>query len=413
MTATTERSEQPATRVSGPRPVVAILGLVGLTLATRLPGLDRPRAFVFDEIYYALDAAELLRHGVEPAAAHPPLGKWLIAAGIQVAGFTPTGWRLAALLAGIALVLVTWWAARTVTDDPWLALLGAGLVALDGIAYVTGRLALLDVFVALATTVAAGATLAALRDRADAERLRRWRWVAALALGAGVAVKWGAVWTWPVVAAVLVSLERRVAAPGGPRRRRTVAVLATLTLVPAGVYLVAYGPWLAGAERSRAGLEHCGGEQPCRLGALDRVEVWVDHQLELLEFHAELEVDNPEAAPAWSWAAQWAPSDLYRKPCRADHAPRPRPRRRRLPRRRWVDPGPAAGPGQPRRLGRRARGPGGRRRAGRRPTRRPSRRRPGPGRLPVAPVDAERPGCVLVLRRQPGAVPRLGRGGRP
>lgn len=190
MTATTERSEQPATRVSGPRPVVAILGLVGLTLATRLPGLDRPRAFVFDEIYYALDAAELLRHGVEPAAAHPPLGKWLIAAGIQVAGFTPTGWRLAALLAGIALVLVTWWAARTVTDDPWLALLGAGLVALDGIAYVTGRLALLDVFVALATTVAAGATLAALRDRADAERLRRWRWVAALALGAGVAVKW-------------------------------------------------------------------------------------------------------------------------------------------------------------------------------------------------------------------------------
>lgn len=134
----------------------------------------------------------------------------------------------------------------------------------------------------------------------------------------------GAVWTWPVVAAVLVSLERRVAAPGGPRRRRTVAVLATLTLVPAGVYLVAYGPWLAGAERSRAGLEHCGGEQPCRLGALDRVEVWVDHQLELLEFHAELEVDNPEAAPAWSWAAQWAPSDLYRKPCRADHAPTPR-----------------------------------------------------------------------------------------
>ena len=35
---------------------------------------------------------------------------------------TPTGWRLAALLAGVALVLLTWAAARKVTDDGRLAL---------------------------------------------------------------------------------------------------------------------------------------------------------------------------------------------------------------------------------------------------------------------------------------------------
>ncbi|MEY2431693.1 MAG: dolichyl-phosphate-mannose-protein mannosyltransferase, partial [Acidimicrobiaceae bacterium] len=58
--------------------------LVAGTAATRLPRLSTPRAFVFDEIYYAPDAAELLRRGVEKGGiVHPPGGKWLIALGIR------------------------------------------------------------------------------------------------------------------------------------------------------------------------------------------------------------------------------------------------------------------------------------------------------------------------------------------
>jgi dolichyl-phosphate-mannose--protein O-mannosyl transferase len=278
---------------------------------------------VFDEIYYVLDAADLLRHGVEANPAHPPLAKWLIAGGIRVVGFTPVGWRTASLLAGVALVLLTWLAVRKVTGKPSLAVAAGVLVALDGIAFVTGRLALLDVFVAVATTAAAWCALGALADRADARRLRRWRWAAAVLLGAGVAMKWGAVWTWPVVAIVLVDLERRAAAPGRPRRRVTAAALAVLTLVPVGVYVASYAPWFAQAERTRAGLAHCDGHRPCHLGAVDRVEVWFDHQRALLEYHAGLDPENDEADPAWHWVAQSDPSDLFDKPCRPEnrHAP--------------------------------------------------------------------------------------------
>lgn len=297
------------------RPLAAPTGLVALVLATRLPRLDRPRVFVFDEVYYALDAADLLRHGAESSPAHPPLAKWLIAGGIRVFGFTPIGWRSAALLAGIALVLVTWAAARRLTDRPGLAVAAGVLVAFDGIAFVTGRLALLDVFVAVATTAAAGCVLGALADRDDPVRLRRWRWAVALLLGLGTAMKWGAVWTWPVAAIVLVSLERRAAPPGPGRRRRTATALAVLALVPVGVYLAAYGPWFAQAERTQAGLAHCHGKIPCHLGAIDRVTVWVDHQRTLVDFHANLDTDNPEAAPAWSWAVQSDPADLFSKLC--------------------------------------------------------------------------------------------------
>jgi dolichyl-phosphate-mannose--protein O-mannosyl transferase len=307
------------------RPLAAPVGLVALVLATRLPRLDRPRAFVFDEVYYALDAADLLRHGVEASPAHPPLAKWLIAGGIRVFGFTPVGWRSAALLAGIALVLVTWAAARRVTDRSDLALAAGIIVALDGVAFVTGRLALLDGFVAVTTTAAAWCVLGALADQGDPARLRRWRWAVALLLGLGTAMKWGAVWTWPVAAIVLVSLERRAAPSGPDRRRRTAAALAVLTLVPVGVYLAAYGPWFAQAERTRAGLSHCHGKVPCDLGALDRVTVWFDHQRTLIDFHANLDTDNPEAAPAWSWAVQSDPADLFSKICLPQMAAAPGP----------------------------------------------------------------------------------------
>ncbi len=295
--------------------IVVPVGLTGLVLATRLPGLDRPRALVFDEVYYALDALDLLRHGVEAAPAHPPLGKWVIAAGIRLSGFTPTGWRLAALVAGLALVLLTWLVARILTDDPWLAGTAGVLVALDGIAYVTGRLALLDVFLAVATTAAAGCLLAALRDREDPGRLRRWRWAAAVLLGVGVAIKWSAAWTWPVAAIVLVALERRAAEPGPIRRRVTLRSLAVLVVVPAALYVGSYAVWFTQAERTRSGLEHCHGEDPCRLGLVDRLEVWVDHQRSLLDFHTQLEPENPYVAPAWTWLIQSEPANLFDKPC--------------------------------------------------------------------------------------------------
>lgn len=324
MTATVAEAAPAAPQRARRPPWPAALGLTALVLATRLPNLDRPRVLVFDELYYALDAADLLRHGVERAAAHPPLGKWMIAGGIRAFGFTPLGWRSAAVLAGVALVLVTWLTARRLTDDTRLATAAGVLVALDGIAFVTGRLALLDGFVAVTTTAAAGCLLAALRDRGDPARLRRWRWAVAVLVGVGAAVKWSALWSWPVIAVVLVALEARLAPPGRPRRRTVASAVAVLTLVPAVLYVGAYGVWFAQAERTRTGQAHCSpDEHPCHLGLVERLEVFVDHQRDLVDFHANLDPGNPYVAPAWTWAIQSEPADLFDKPCRLEMAAPP------------------------------------------------------------------------------------------
>jgi dolichyl-phosphate-mannose--protein O-mannosyl transferase len=82
-------------RVDG-RPVAIPLLLVLLAGGLRLARLDEPGRLQFDEVYYVGDAQDYLRQGVEEVRpAHPPVGKWLIAAGILVAGDDPFGWRVA------------------------------------------------------------------------------------------------------------------------------------------------------------------------------------------------------------------------------------------------------------------------------------------------------------------------------
>jgi hypothetical protein len=97
--------------------------------ALRLFRLEQPRGRIFDEVYYACDAQNLLRYGVEAATlgdteedpsaaerceptgdpgfvAHPPLGKWAIAIGLRLFGTDELGWRIAAAVAGTLTVLV-------------------------------------------------------------------------------------------------------------------------------------------------------------------------------------------------------------------------------------------------------------------------------------------------------------------
>src|SRR2546430_13133261 len=62
-----------------------------LAAVLRLWSVGFPPEKVFDELYYATEGGEVLRQGYENNPSymfivHPPLGKWLIAAGIEVFG---------------------------------------------------------------------------------------------------------------------------------------------------------------------------------------------------------------------------------------------------------------------------------------------------------------------------------------
>lgn len=114
--------------------------------------LTNVKTYIFDEVYYAQEAQDLLRYGVEydqkgakpEFVVHPPVGKWTIAVGEKLFGDHPFGWRFMVALLGSLAVLVIARAARRMFRSTLLGCVAAALLTLDGQHYVHSRTALLD-----------------------------------------------------------------------------------------------------------------------------------------------------------------------------------------------------------------------------------------------------------------------------
>ena len=117
-------------------------------------------------------------------ASHPPMGKWVIAAGEWVAGLTPLGWRLGVAVLGTLAAVVMVYLARRVTRSTALGGLAGLLVALDGLAIVTSRIAVLDGML-MFWVVLAAALLVRDRDSARAGWRPGWAARADAAVGPG------------------------------------------------------------------------------------------------------------------------------------------------------------------------------------------------------------------------------------
>jgi dolichyl-phosphate-mannose--protein O-mannosyl transferase len=301
---------------------VLLLAVSGLAAAVRFIGLGTPDGLVFDEIFYAQNACVRVAGpdvcGIaEPLSnAHPPLGEWLIAAGIAVLGYEPFGWRFASAVAGTLTVGLTFVLVRLVVGGiaPRLAAVAAavaaGLLAFDILHLVLSRIAMLDVFLGLFVLAAFVAITVDLQRgpreaRGRIGRLflgRPWRLVAGLAIGAAVAVKWSGVYSALGVVLLVVVCEvaarRRDeegvergwgAAFGAAFRGEWLRTVVLLGIVPVVVYLASYIGIAEGAVFAA----------PWREGS------WfydvAQHQLAMARFHIGLEGQHPYESPSWSW----------------------------------------------------------------------------------------------------------------
>jgi 4-amino-4-deoxy-L-arabinose transferase-like glycosyltransferase len=129
----------------------------------------RSHTLIFDEAYY-VNAARVIDgirppHGApyagaplhkDPNAEHPQLAKLVIAAGIEVFGDDPWGWRIGSVLFSLIAILALYALVRGVGGSPWLAVGTSAVMGLDNLMLVHGRIATLDIyFVAMALVAAA------------------------------------------------------------------------------------------------------------------------------------------------------------------------------------------------------------------------------------------------------------------
>ena len=188
--------------------------IVALAAVLRLYNLGYPNKLVFDETYYVKDALSLTATGFEhdwPAGSddllaagkvpvfsdtgsfvvHPPLGKWIIGAGMALFGQGNSfGWRFSVAVLGIAAVFLLMLVARKLFKSTvWAALAGL-LFAIDGVAIVMARTALLDGILMFFVLLAFWFLLLD-RERSFGKLFNRPYLIAAGAsLGAATAVKW-------------------------------------------------------------------------------------------------------------------------------------------------------------------------------------------------------------------------------
>lgn len=348
------------------------LAITALAAWLRFADLARPKAIVFDETYYMKDAFSLLRWGYErgfvedanekilngtgawrdldvftenPAfVVHPPVGKWTIALGEYAFGLTPFGWRVAMAVVGTLAVLLTVRIARRLTRSTLIGGIAGFLLAIDGMAIVMSRTALLDNTLMLWVLVAFGCLLmdrertrgmlaAAVRrfpdDRAamaelgagigPSTGLRPWRWAAGLALGLACATKWSGIWFVVAFGILTVVWDIGMRRVVGVRTSQAVAgsaiegILAFVAIVGTAivVYVLSWMGWFRSDnayDRNWADTNPAAGGWGWMPDAMR--SLWHYHA-EMLGFHTNLTSPHSYQSNAWGWLVQARPTSFW------------------------------------------------------------------------------------------------------
>jgi dolichyl-phosphate-mannose--protein O-mannosyl transferase len=326
----------------------------------RFAGLGHPHAIVFDETYYVKDAWSQWNLGY-PATwpddadarflagesdifrtagsyvVHPPLGRILLGAGMALFGAdSSTGWRLAVAVLGTASVLVLYALAHALTRSRVFATIAAGLLAIDGLAIVMSRIALLDgiltFFVLLAFWFVvldhhrALDRLAARMAARDDETTtwgpvlwaRPWLVAAGAAAGAATAVKWSGLYVLAAIGIYVVvtdALARRRAGvrmwPADAALRQGPVSFLLLVPIALAVYLASWTGWLVtDGGYSRHAVDGAPATGVWAWVPLAVQNLWAYHQ-SIYAFHVGLITPHGYASPAWQWPLLLRPTSMW------------------------------------------------------------------------------------------------------
>lgn len=323
------------------------LAVTALAAVLRLRDLGHPNAVIFDETYYAKDAISLRLFGYErnevenanelliagPQSVetiftdeaafivHPPLGKWMIAAGESLFGSSPFGWRIAVAILGIISVLILARTLQRLSGSVAIGTIGGFLLAIDGMHIVMSRTALLDLILGFWVLVAFALLVLdreQVRARAwtnpDVLGHRPFRWLAALALGCAIATKWSGVWFAIFFGVLTIAWDIALRRQRGSAHPWRFTLLRDAPLTALGMLLIALAvyllSWIGWIRSDDAWARTWASEQPPSL-IPDWLRSLIHYHDQQLTFHTELDEEHAYASKAWTWPLQIRPTSFF------------------------------------------------------------------------------------------------------
>jgi dolichyl-phosphate-mannose--protein O-mannosyl transferase len=339
---------------------------VAVAATTRLWNLGAPHILIFDEHFYVKDAYSLLRLGYEGRWAklsdpdfavgnfhgltthaelvqHPPLGKWIIALGLNAFGAgNSAGWRISMAIFGILAVVLLMGVAFLLFRSFALATIAGGLLAIDGNAIVMSRIGILDNAVMFLALVAFGAILLDRQwwqarvgtllerthetsDVGSGPRIptswrRPWLLVAGLAIGLDAGVKWSGFFFLAAFVVYVIGVDvlarRRAGVAnwfGGTLVRQ--GLVDVVLMVPTGIaaYLATWTGWFV----TSGGLYRNWANQPGH--ALTGAFAWIPRTVQsfwhfqqyIYEFGVSLNKAQQYETPASGWFLLTRPTQFF------------------------------------------------------------------------------------------------------
>ena len=269
------------------RQILPISIITIFSLIIRIWHLNLPKGYIFDEIYYAKNANSLIEHGVElneqggaDFIVHPPLGKWLIGIGIKIFGNNEFGWRIIPALVGTACVILIYLIAQRLFNSIFLSSTAALLMALDGLALVMSRVALLDIFLMFFILLCCYFILT------------NNLWLSGVAIGLAGASKWSGFFLIPLIIALTINWKNL-------QLSSLLRRLVQFIFIPIGVYFITWIGWIL---NSNGWGRQSGGNLFTSL--------WKYH-IEILNFHRDLSEKHAYNANPWSWLVLGRPTSFY------------------------------------------------------------------------------------------------------
>jgi hypothetical protein len=251
----------------------------------------------FDEIYHARSAREIMLGLPIYEITHPPLGKLIIAAGIEIFGMTPFGWRFMGTLFGLLMLPLMYLLLKQLFNSSFVSVCGTLIWAADFMRFTQTRIATIDtynVFFVLLMFIFIHRWLTLPKDIPFLKTLPPL-FMCGLAFGLGAAAKWSSIYAgFGLIAIYALNLYRH--------RERKGFVVGTLAVsliffiaVPAAVYAASYIPYVI----------HDG------LTAEKLWNVIKNNQIYMFNYHSNLVASHPFSSNWYMWIANARPISYY------------------------------------------------------------------------------------------------------
>lgn len=263
----------------------------------------------FDEIYHGRTAYEHIKNINPYEITHPPLGKLLIALGIEIFGMTPFGYRFMGTFFGVLMLIPLYVLIKNMFGKTKVALCGTTLFAFEFMHFTQTRIATIDTYGVFFILVSF---------------LFMWRWISApyaarlrktwldlalsgLFFGFGCAAKWtvvyggvGLVLLW--LLRVVMKYRARGLSAYGRELLGTVGLsVVFFVMVPLAIYCLSYIPY--GYARGMA--------LPDMLVRGDYYRLIWDNQVYMLTYHSGVDQAHPYASRWYQWIFDLRPILYY------------------------------------------------------------------------------------------------------